>query len=391
MVAKTTEQIANKASGRNQWIRESCGNMNSVLDIGSANGWVFIGSSLNVTLLDINEFMPCEFPRLVMDAHDLKLNDGSFDCCVLAEVLEHVHNPVLALREAYRVASKRLVITVPNETNWSKDHKPLATLPNMREMEGREYYEKANPDCVKINDGAQALHNRVYNKEMLLKHLEYAGCVGKTWLGTIEYSGWSWICAVIDKPIKELVKINLGSFVDTFEGWENIDILPLQDKVSKAHLFKQADVRKGLPYTDNSVDLINCSHLIEHLTLDEARGLCKEMCRVLKPGGIARVSTPDVKIIVRHFISSDMNFFDKIQPDEYVNAKTQGEKLSMLLYSLDYKHRAVYTFDMLKEYLEGASFSKVVQQEPGQSLSEVIKNEITDRHIPISLIVEAVK
>jgi ubiquinone/menaquinone biosynthesis C-methylase UbiE len=365
--------------------------MNSILDIGAANGWVFLGSGLNVMLLDINEFPPCEFPRLVMDAHDLKLEDGSFDCCVVAELLEHVHNPILVLREAYRVASKRLVITVPNETNWSKDHTPFATLPGRREREGREYYEKANPDCTKINDGAQALHNRVYDKDMLLKHLNCAGCVGETWIGTIEYAGWSWICATIDKPARELVKVNLGSFVDTIGGWENIDILPLADRVDSTHKFRQVDVRQGLPLPDSSVDLVNCSHLIEHLTLPEAHKLCGEIYRVLRPGGITRISTPDAKVIIRHFISSDMDFFNKIQPDEYVNAKTQGEKLSMLLYSLDYQHHAAYTLEMLKEYLEGAGFNKVVQQEPGQSLSENIKCEVADRHTSISLIVEAVK
>jgi predicted SAM-dependent methyltransferase len=392
MVTEAVEQIANRASNRNQWIRGACKGMSSILDVGSANGWVFIGSGLNVTLLDINEFPPCEFPRLVMDAHNLELEDGLFDCCVLAELLEHVHNPILVLKEAYRVASKRLVITVPNENNWSPDHTPLATLPGRREMDGREYYAKANPACVRINDGAQALHNRVYNKEMLLKHLSLAGCVGKTWIGTIEYSGWSWIAAVVDKEAPEMVKLNLGSFIDTIgSGWENIDILPLADKVNPSHKFRQLDVRGGLPYANDSVDLINASHFVEHLTLDEAHRFCSEVYRVLKPGGVVRISTPDANIIINHYINHDMKFFDKIQPEEYINAKTEEEKFSMLLFSLDNQHKAVYGPEMLEQYLRQAGFQKVYRQQNGNSTSDVIKAEVPNRHVEISLVMEAVK
>lgn len=210
MTTETIEQTANRVSGRNQWVRDSCKGMRSILDIGSANGWVFTGSGLNVTLLDINEFPPCELPRLVMDAHNLGLADGSFDSCVLAEILEHVHNPILVLKEAWRVASRRLAITVPDEENWTLDHKPYQSLPGIREREGGEWYREANPSCLKINDSTQALHNRIYTREMLQAHLKYAEVDGDIQITDLKYQGWSWICAVADK---KMVKLNLGEAV----------------------------------------------------------------------------------------------------------------------------------------------------------------------------------
>jgi 2-polyprenyl-3-methyl-5-hydroxy-6-metoxy-1,4-benzoquinol methylase len=46
-------------------------------------------------------------------------NDKEFDCVFLLEVLEHLENPEAALKELYRVASRYVVVSVPNEPLWS--------------------------------------------------------------------------------------------------------------------------------------------------------------------------------------------------------------------------------------------------------------------------------
>jgi ubiquinone/menaquinone biosynthesis C-methylase UbiE len=49
----------------------------------------------------------------VADGKSLPYEDGEFDTVVLGEVLEHVDNPGLLFGEAARVASERVVISVP--------------------------------------------------------------------------------------------------------------------------------------------------------------------------------------------------------------------------------------------------------------------------------------
>lgn len=193
--------------------------------------------------------------------------------------------------------------------------------------------------------------------------------------------------------VSEIVKINLGSFVDTIGyGWQNWDILAIQQYITPGHKFRQWDVRRGLPLADNSVDLIRCSHLIEHLTLDEAKNLLREMYRVLKPGGFARISTPDARIIVKHYVNRDMSFFNQVQPPEYIQAPTEGERLSRLLFSGDYSHKAIYDFAMLKNFLHQAGFElgKVYLVGPGFSWSGIMR-ETKDQHIEVSLTIEAMK
>jgi len=51
--------------------------------------------------------------------YEMHRNDKEFDCVFLLEVLEHLGNPEAALKELYRVASRYVVVSVPNEPLWS--------------------------------------------------------------------------------------------------------------------------------------------------------------------------------------------------------------------------------------------------------------------------------
>ncbi len=52
-----------------------------------------------------------------------------------------------------------------------------------------------------------------------------------------------------------------------------------------------ADIESGLDYPDASFDLVYCSEVIEHMTSPET--LASEVSRVLKPGGLFVLSTPN--------------------------------------------------------------------------------------------------
>ena len=55
----------------------------------------------------------------VESVYDLKRSDNEFDCVIMLEVLEHLENIDLALKELFRVSSKFVLISVPNEPIWS--------------------------------------------------------------------------------------------------------------------------------------------------------------------------------------------------------------------------------------------------------------------------------
>lgn len=49
------------------------------------------------------------------DIYDLHFKDNEFDLVVCTEVLEHLSNPTLALKELKRITKKDLILSVPNE------------------------------------------------------------------------------------------------------------------------------------------------------------------------------------------------------------------------------------------------------------------------------------
>jgi predicted SAM-dependent methyltransferase len=57
-----------------------------------------------------------------------------------------------------------------------------------------------------------------------------------------------------------------------------------------------------LPYADHSFDAIYSFHVFEHLSYDEGLFALKEMHRVLKPGGICRISTPDLLAFSKEYV-----------------------------------------------------------------------------------------
>ena len=62
------------------------------------------------------------------------------------------------------------------------------------------------------------------------------------------------------------------------------------------------DIRRQLPFPDNSFNAANLYHVLEHLSPPEGKGFIAEIFRVLKPGGLCRISVPDLELIVREYL-----------------------------------------------------------------------------------------
>lgn len=87
--------------------------------------------------------------------------------------------------------------------------------------------------------------------------------------------------------------LNLGAGNVKLPGFLNIDLSPEADL--------QLDLTQPLPWPDRSVAGIYSEHFIEHLSQEEGIRLLLECRRVLVPGGIFRVATPDLQDIIRDY------------------------------------------------------------------------------------------
>ena len=89
------------------------------------------------------------------------------------------------------------------------------------------------------------------------------------------------------------LKLNIGCGQVKFSGWVNIDVDPKADLV--------IDIRKGLPFGENSVDFIYNEHFLEHLTFEEGEKCLIDFHRCLKKGGVLRIATPDLDYAIQKY------------------------------------------------------------------------------------------
>lgn len=94
----------------------------SVLDIGCRDGEFkkYLPDNL-YTGIDYN---PQNLDVQYGDVYNLSYLDNTFDTVTLLEVMEHLENPIKALKEIRRVVKKRLIISMPNP--WAMNQ--LASL-----------------------------------------------------------------------------------------------------------------------------------------------------------------------------------------------------------------------------------------------------------------------
>lgn len=177
------------------------------------------------------------------------------------------------------------------------------------------------------------------------------------------------------------VMINIGCGPLGHEDWINIDygILAFLHKYTwiekilfKLNLWpKGYDLRwpknllfrnckKGLPFDNNSVDFIYCSHFLEHLKKFETERLLKCCYKCLKHGGIIRLVLPDLDIVVKQYINNINNIekVDTINNHFFLeHHKNESTKLLGRLSTLFMRgHKWMYNFEYLKTMLEDVGF-----------------------------------
>lgn len=88
-------------------------------------------------------------------------------------------------------------------------------------------------------------------------------------------------------------RLHLGCGTRLHDGWLNTDWSPRTTESARI------DLRRPLPFADETFSFVYGEHVIEHLDVAAARRLCAEIRRVLRPGGVVRLATPDLDRLIR--------------------------------------------------------------------------------------------
>jgi len=181
---------------------------------------------------------------------------------------------------------------------------------------------------------------------------------------------------------KDIKKINLCGGPVKIEGYTNID------KNNGADIVY--DIKNSIPVESNSIEIIVMSQALNYFTYEECKFVIKEIYRVLIPGGIIRVSLPDLKIFAKAYLENDTDFlFQKLPSgkDRFVG-KTIGDKfISEAYYYGDQKY--FFDFGSCAELFHEQGFRHVRQCKYRESIIPNIE-KIDDRP-ELSFYLEAIK
>jgi predicted SAM-dependent methyltransferase len=186
------------------------------------------------------------------------------------------------------------------------------------------------------------------------------------------------------------IKINCGSYRTMFHhGWINLDVHDLEGFAKQfGYTYRRMDLTRGINANNGSVDMIFAAHFLEHLTYEQGAAFLAECRRVLKPGGLVRLSVPDARELAEAYLAGELWMHDEISSDECAKTTYGARKFWQLLVP---GHQAAYDWKTLSGMLREAGFQKVEKSAFRKSLSPQMVRETTDMFPEISLFVEAVK
>jgi predicted SAM-dependent methyltransferase len=114
------------------------------------------------------------------------------------------------------------------------------------------------------------------------------------------------------------------------------------------------DFSRPLPFADESFDGVFCEHVLEHLSEDDGLAVAREMNRILRPGGSARIVVPDAEVVM-------LRYFE--QPAEMVARRGSGTETPMEIvngyFRQRYEHQFLYDGPTLQALLSRAGFRRV--------------------------------
>ncbi len=99
-------------------------------------------------------------------------------------------------------------------------------------------------------------------------------------------------------------KLQLGCGANILAGWLNSDLVQTDsvppDTWERLGDIFIMDATLEFPFKNGQMDFVYCEDFIEHFDQKDGLSICAECYRILKPGGVWRVSTPNFTKILKY-------------------------------------------------------------------------------------------
>ena len=164
-----------------------------------------------------------------------------------------------------------------------------------------------------------------------------------------------------DQPLK----LHIGCGTQYKPSWINIDN---NSDTNIETLDIDWDLRKGMPFEDQSVDYIYHEHFIEHLSYEEGLIFMSDCYRVLKFGGVMRIACPDLDALVKCYIEGTWHEQSWVKKYQCEWMPSSAYMLNACMNENPWGHKYVYNKEDLKRRLCDAGYTL-------ENISEASLNE----------------
>jgi len=93
-----------------------------------------------------------------------------------------------------------------------------------------------------------------------------------------------------------MVKINFGCGTGKLTDWVNVDLDP------QCHPDVLVNLSRDMPFATACADYLHSEDFIVQLDLSDGKHFLRECHRILKPGGVLRLLTPDLEKFARSYL-----------------------------------------------------------------------------------------
>jgi GT2 family glycosyltransferase len=160
------------------------------------------------------------------------------------------------------------------------------------------------------------------------------------------------------------MKIDIGSGHNPRldRGWYHMDV----DK-KWPHLEFIHDLNKPMPFEDNSIGEIFCSHQLEHIDWLNIKPVIKDLNRVLIPGSMIHIRVPNLRWIAQRYLEGSWTIsFDRSTERNIIPAIYAG-----LEDGIPHLHKNGFDFTSMKALLEEFDFEMVREVNIGEGSFEL--------------------
>lgn len=168
----------------------------------------------------------------------------------------------------------------------------------------------------------------------------------------------------------ETAKLQIGYGGNKLDGWLNTGI-SIKEGWNGVYL----DAAKTFPLPDDSFEYVYSEHLFEHLTYNQGVNLLKESYRILKPGGVIRIATPDLKFLLGLYKEPEKPIHQSYLNYSVSKSNIPASPVYVInQFHTSWGHQIIYDKETLGQLMADIGFKDIKSCEVGESDHEPLQN-----------------